>query len=84
MAHGRSPGEERRALVRNEQAKLTATYLNNLAIAVFAIGGITPLASSFVGQGGLAGFTLAVGGVCFVISVGLHLGAQLILRRLRP
>ena len=29
--------------VRTEQVKLTATYLNGLAIAIFGVGGLAPL-----------------------------------------
>jgi len=36
-------------LVRNEQNKLTATYLNGIAVALFAVGGFAPLASVAVG-----------------------------------
>lgn len=38
-------------LIHNEQAKLTATYINGLAIATFALGALAP--------------TAAVGLVCF-------------------
>ena len=33
------------SLIHNEQTKLRATYLNGLAIALFAVGGLTPLFS---------------------------------------
>jgi hypothetical protein len=32
-------------LVGNERTKLTATYVNGVAIAIFAIGGFAPLIS---------------------------------------
>jgi cation transport ATPase len=34
--------DPRETLIRNEQAKLTATYLNGIAIALAAVGGIAP------------------------------------------
>ena len=34
--------DARRKLVANEQAKPTATYINGLSIAVFAVGGLSP------------------------------------------
>ena len=34
------------SLVHNEQAKLTATYVNGLAIAMFAVGGLAPLVAA--------------------------------------
>lgn len=33
------------SLVGNERTKLTATYLNRVAIAIFAIGAFAPLVS---------------------------------------
>ena len=34
--------DPRDVLVRNEQAELTATYLNGVAMALAAVGGIAP------------------------------------------
>jgi hypothetical protein len=34
------------SLVHNERTKLTATYINGLAIAVFAVGGLAPILSN--------------------------------------
>ena len=31
------------SLIHNELAKLSATYVNGLAIAVFAVGGLAPI-----------------------------------------
>lgn len=38
----KSPDEARRALIANERAKLTATYVNGVAVAVLAVGGLSP------------------------------------------
>jgi hypothetical protein len=32
--------------IRNERTKLTATWLNGLSVALYAFGGLAPLASS--------------------------------------
>jgi hypothetical protein len=39
------------SLVQNEQVKLTATYLNGLAIAIFAVGGLAPVVGVVSGDG---------------------------------
>jgi len=73
------------SLIGNEQAKLTATYLNGLAIALFAVGGLAPVFSGIYSGTITDGHTLAIGsGSCFVASIALHFVARMILRRLRP
>lgn len=62
-------------LVRNERAKLLATYLNGMAIAAVAIGGF----SQFVASGIIGGTLVA----WIALSLVLHLAAQAILGRLR-
>jgi hypothetical protein len=58
-------------LVRNEQRKLTATYLNGIAIGVFGIGGFTPIIALAQGANpSLASFMVVI--ACFMGSVGLH------------
>jgi len=37
------------SLIHNEQTKLTATYLNGLAMAIFAIGAVAPVVTIFSG-----------------------------------
>ena len=71
-------------LIRNEQTKLTATYLNGIGIAVFAVGGLAPVFSSLYGDDGVSNFLLAMSVVCFCASVGLHWLARIILGRLEP
>lgn len=72
------------ALVRNEQAKLTATYLNNLAVALAAVGGITPMVSGVLAAGGPTRFDLATGLICILGSGALHFMARGVLRGLEP
>lgn len=43
-------GDPRTKLISNERAKLTATYLNGLAVAVFAVGGLAPIFSTLYGS----------------------------------
>lgn len=68
-------------LVRNEQAKLTATYLNGLAIAFAAVGGIAPwVGSAQAGQISAVVASLTLG--CGFLSAGLHVVARRVLRSL--
>jgi hypothetical protein len=57
------------SLIHNEQTKLTATYLNGLAIAVAAIGGLQPLVSEMP-WGSSTVFRILI---CLMISLLLHL-----------
>jgi VIT1/CCC1 family predicted Fe2+/Mn2+ transporter len=74
------------SLISNEQTKLTATYLNGLAIALFAVGGLAPLFSYTFGS--IAGQPLwavvVVAAICLAVSAALHLIARRILRELIP
>ncbi len=74
------------SLIRNEQIKLTATYLNGLAITVFAVGGLAPVFSYTFGS--IAGQPLwavvFVAAICLIVSAVLHLVARRILRDLSP
>lgn len=76
-------------LVRNERAKLTATYVNGLGIALFAVGGLAPLFSRLFAPADPAAqlplwIVLAVSVVCFLVSVALHLTGRWVLRDLQP
>lgn len=71
-------------MIRNEQTKLLATYLNGLGIAVFAVGGLAPVFSSLYGEKGPDGFMAFVSILCIVVSALLHLIARRTLRRLEP
>lgn len=85
-------------LIANERAKLTATYLNGIAIALFAVGGLAPLIA--IGNSirdfdpglstGVAHFQINYSGasllislVCFGGSAVLHSAARRALRTLR-
>lgn len=66
----------------NERAKLTASYINGIAIAVMAAGGFSPVVLTLQGESAnsnLNYFALA----CFVISLLLHLIARSVLEGLR-
>ncbi|GLQ38970.1 hypothetical protein GCM10007908_25900 [Rhizobium albus] len=71
--------------IHNERTKLTATWLNGLAIAVMAIGGFAPLityvssAESSLSVEGLA----LIGVICLLLSAALHLVARIVLGRLK-
>ena len=69
------------SLVRNEQTKLTATFLNGIAIAAVAVGIIAPGTAAVLGT---ASPTLALlsGSIWRAIGSALHIGARRVLRRL--
>lgn len=71
-------------LVGNEQAKLTATYINGLAVALFAIGGVAPLANFVAGSTPAAApwLSLLFFAGCATLSAALHYFARSLLRRL--
>lgn len=70
------------SLVRNEQTKLTATWLNGIAIAAIAVGTIAPSTAAIVGTAAPAA-AIIVGLVWFIAGCGLHVLARLMLRGLR-
>lgn len=75
------------SLIDNERAKLTATYVNGLAIAVFAVGGLAPLFSILLANAPSALPTWAIwanAAVCWIVSGGLHNLARHVLRKLVP
>jgi hypothetical protein len=64
--------------VRNERLKISATYVNGIAIAVMAIGCFAPVISvAQSGQVALGPFGLAA--ICFTGSVILHWVARMLL-----
>lgn len=72
------------SLVENEQAKLTATYVNGVAIAFAALGGIAPWIPQFAhGSGSEMATLAAISLVCFSLSIGLHYVARKTLKRLK-
>jgi hypothetical protein len=76
--------DERSKLVNNERLKLLATFMNGIAIAVFAVGGLAPLFSGLYGPSGVTRLLVLMSGVCFSGAFALHYGASTILRGLRP
>jgi hypothetical protein len=75
------------SLVRNERMKLTATYINGISIALFAVGGLAPLFSTLYASAGSAQpmWVIAIVSlICFILSVALHFVARWILRGLVP
>jgi hypothetical protein len=73
-------------MIENERIKLTANWLNGLAIATYAVGGIAPILTSFY-SGNEPSSPLAVAlvsGVCFAATGALHFAARRILGGLRP
>ena len=72
------------SLIGNEQAKLTATYLNCIAIALAAVGGIAPWVAFALQPSPTNVFAVALSSLsCFSVSLALHLVALRVLRRLR-
>ncbi len=72
-------------LVRNEQAKLTATYLNGVAIATFAVGSLAPTVALVTGsaQTGAAGSVAILAVLSITTSAGLHVVARLVIAGLK-
>jgi hypothetical protein len=71
-------------LVTNEQAKLSATYLNGIAIALAGVGGIGPWVAWVVQPSGQDLLRLATSSIlCVSLSFALHLGARRVLKLLR-
>lgn len=68
---------------RRELAKLTATYLNGVAVAIFAVGALTPVMTLPSGSIGATGFLRILGtsSMLAIISLGLHLLARRNLRK---
>lgn len=70
----------------NERTKLTATYLNGLAVALVAVGGFAPMFSfrDAAGRGETDPLQFSIGfGLCIAFSGVLHLIGRLVLGRLR-
>jgi predicted membrane channel-forming protein YqfA (hemolysin III family) len=76
---------ERLKSVHNERTKLAATYMNGVAIAAVAVGGLAPVAQNhFESMSDLEiGLFFVKLVLCLVTSVGLHLGASFLLRGMK-
>ena len=62
-------------LVRNERTKLTATYLNGLAIAVFAVGALAPSINATNSQASMWPVAPIIV-ICVLVSVALHFAGR--------
>ena len=71
------------SLVHNKRTKLTATYLNGLAFALFAVGSLSSLFTGLSSADGVSTTTSVLVGVCIPASVALHWLARLVLRGLK-
>ena len=71
--------------IHNERTKLTATYMNGVAIATIAVGGLAPIAQNhFETMSDLEiGLFFVKLVLCLVASFGLHLGASYLLRGIK-
>ncbi|MCJ2054757.1 amino acid transporter [Methylobacterium sp. J-070] len=76
---------ERLKAMHNERTKLTATYMNGVAIAAIAVGGLAPIAQNhFETMSDLEiGLFFVKLVLCLVASFGLHLGASFLLRGMK-
>ena len=72
------------SLVHNEKAKLTATYLNGMAIALAVVGGVAPWITFLIQPLPASPATLTIMSFgCICLSLSLHFGARKMLDRLR-
>lgn len=69
-------------MIRDEQIKLTANFMNGLGIATFAVGGLAPVFSTLYDDTRLSGFVIVVSVICFAAALTLHLMARGILKGL--
>jgi hypothetical protein len=75
------------SLIRNEQLKLTATWLNTLASGIVIVGGFTPVAALVYGLGSTqreSWLVASIAVVCVGGGIGLLVFARRMLRRLTP
>lgn len=72
------------SLIHNERTKLTATYLNGIGIAIFAVGGFAPVISSLYGPSGPTLGLIFISLICFLMSFAIHYTASNVLKRLKP
>lgn len=70
-------------LIPNERTKLTATYLNGVAVAIFAIGSFAPLVSLASNNTSAPLLLIWIAVSCVIVSFALHLIARRVLGRLQ-
>ena len=76
----------RRAIntVHNERIKLLATFMNGIAVAVFAVGGLSPMFSDLSGSGRLRPIVMVIGAICILSAFALHYIGSVLLKRMKP
>ena len=73
------------SLVANERRKLTANYINGIAIAACVVGGLAPLISVLSTPGAHVEKRLLLAGViCILASNAIHFMGRSILGGLKP
>ena len=72
-----------KTLVDNERYKLTATWLNGLAVAVFAVGVLTPTFAAVNSLGTLNLTVIGSASLCIAASSTLHIVARRLLGGLK-
>ena len=70
-------------LIHNERIKLLATFLNGIAIAIFAVGGLAPVFSTLYGTGTLDPFVTLNGAICLLAACLLHYLGSSVLKRIK-
>lgn len=60
---------------RNEQRKLTATFINGVAVALFGVGGLAQIAAMAT-SGHMQGAAALLAVICVVLAIVLHLVAR--------
>lgn len=76
----------RETLQKNERAKLSATFVNGVAVALIAVGAIAPAFSikpDFPPSSTSAAIQLATNAICLVGGLLLHILARSMMRALR-
>lgn len=71
--------------IHNETTKLTATFINGVAVAIFAVGGVAPTMGLVSGQTPVGSWTaiLVFAAICYIFSGVLHIVARRTLRGMR-
>jgi hypothetical protein len=73
-------------MVHDERVKITAAFLNGIAIAVFVIGTFAPMVQSIWNAETRAtdwSLTVLIGAICIGVSGALHFAARAVLAGLR-
>jgi ABC-type multidrug transport system permease subunit len=73
-------------MIENEQTKLTATALNNLAVAIWVAGIVGPAVAFLYGSpsSDTHGWWFLIGVAWFSAGFALHMLGRTVLRRLKP